>query len=58
MNCKVSKEISAMGDAEIDSYGRFAIPKSVRETIGIEKQVSWFSCGNCLVLIPRQHPFE
>ena len=53
-----SKEILAMGDAEIDSHGRFAIPKTVRETIGIKKQVSWFSYGNCLVLIPKQHLFE
>jgi bifunctional DNA-binding transcriptional regulator/antitoxin component of YhaV-PrlF toxin-antitoxin module len=58
MSRNVSKEISAMGDAEIDSRGRFAIPKTVRETIGIKKQVSWFSYGNCLVIIPRQHLFE
>ena len=58
MSRNVSKEISAMGDAEIDSHGRFAIPKTVRETIGIKKQVSWFSYGNCLVIMPRQHLFE
>lgn len=32
-----SKEILAMGDAEIDSHGRFTILKTVRETIGIKK---------------------
>ena len=58
MSRDVSNEISAMGDAEIDSYGRLAIPKTVRETIGIENQVSWFSYGNCLVIIPKQHLFE
>jgi len=58
MSCNVSKEIPSMGDAEIDSHGRFVIPKTVRETIGIRKQVSWFSYGNCLVIIPRQHLFE
>ena len=47
-----------MGDAEIDSYGRFTIPQTVRETLNIKKQVSWFSYGNCLVLIPKQHLFE
>ena len=58
MSRNVSKEMSAMGDAEIDFHGRFAIPKAVRKTIGIEKQVSWFSYGNCLVIIPKQHLLE
>jgi len=58
MSRNVSTEISAMGDAEIDHRGRFTIPQTVRETMGIKKQVSWFSYENCLVIIPKQHLFE
>ena len=58
MSSDFSKNIPTMGDAEIDSHGRFTIPPNVRETLNFKKQVSWFSYGNCLVIIPKQHLFE